>query len=63
MTNNTPYKKHSELKHKTTWYSPDSFQQIEECTICGMRFLHDPIIGYPITMIKYPSIWKCVSND
>jgi hypothetical protein len=47
----TPYEKHKLLGHKTTWYSPDSYQKIEECSECPMRFLHDPGIGYP-TMLS-----------
>ena len=46
----TPYEKHQKLNHKMTRYSPDSFVIIEECTVCGMRFLHNPAIGYPVTL-------------
>ena len=53
MTNNTPYQEHKLLNHKTTFYSPDGFVQIEECTICDMRFLHHPSISYPISMNIY----------
>ena len=48
----TPYQRHKTLSHVTTWYSPDGYQKIEECTQCLGRWLHDPSIGYPITL--YP---------
>lgn len=48
----TPYQNHQALQHRTTRYSPDGFQIIEECSECLARFLHDPCIGYPITL--YP---------
>ena len=46
----TPYEKHQELRHKMTRYSPDGFVIIEECETCGMRFLHHPFIGFPVTL-------------
>lgn len=49
----TPYENHKKLNHKTSRYSPNGRQIIEECSICGMRFLHDPIIGYPVTLTSY----------
>jgi len=48
----THYGAHEEMRHKTTRNSPDGFQIIEECTECKMRFLHDPLIGYPIQLFK-----------
>jgi len=46
----TPWEIHSELGHHMTWYSPDGYVKIEECATCGMRFLHNPSIEYPITL-------------
>ena len=46
----TPYERHAKLKHKMTRYSPDGFVIIEECTECPVRFLHDPLVGYPVMM-------------
>jgi len=46
----TPYQQHEVLNHKMTRYSPNSVDIIEECSDCGMRFLHNPCIGYPVTL-------------
>ena len=46
----TRYEHHKDTAHQTTYYSPDGIVQIEECTVCGARFLHDPAFDYPITM-------------
>ena len=46
----TPYEKHKKLDHKTGRYSPDGFQIIEECQECPGQWLHDPLIGYPVTL-------------
>jgi hypothetical protein len=46
----TPYEKHSKLGHKTVRHSPNGIDIIEECTTCGMRWLHNPSVGYPVTM-------------
>ncbi len=48
----TPYQKHKNLNHKTTYFSPNGVDQIEECLDCGMRFLHNPCIGYPLEIDK-----------
>lgn len=48
----TPYQRHATFGHTMTRYSPDGYQIIEECADCMARFLHDPVIGYPVTM--YP---------
>lgn len=46
----TPYEKHARLSHAPmSRHSPDSFVIVEECD-CGMRFLHNPNIGYPVTL-------------
>ena len=50
MTNQTPYQVHATLNHSMSRYSPDSVQVIEECGDCGQRWLHDPVIGYPVTL-------------
>lgn len=52
MDTMTPYQRHQTLKHTTSFYSPDGIQKIEECQECLGRWVHDPCIGYPITL--YP---------
>jgi hypothetical protein len=46
----TPYEEHAELNHHMTRYSPNGIDIIEECSECGARFLHNPSIGYPISL-------------
>ena len=46
----TPYQIHETLNHHTTRHSPDGVQIIEECSECGQRWLHDPVLGYPVTL-------------
>ncbi len=46
----TPYQKHQALEHESTFYSPNGVDEVEECADCYMRFLHNPCIGYPITL-------------
>ena len=47
----TPYEQHEKQGHgPMTRSSPDGFQIIEECEDCGGRWLHDPLIGYPVTL-------------
>jgi len=50
----TPYQKHAQLDHKTSRYSPNGIDIIEECDECHMRFLHNPAIGYPVTIPPNP---------
>lgn len=46
----TPYEKHKQAGHRPMWrHSPDAFVIIEECE-CGARFLHNPAIGYPVSL-------------
>lgn len=51
----TPYQRHAAVaaaepaEHHSVRASPDSFQIIEECS-CGQRWLHDSVIGYPLTL-------------
>lgn len=51
----TPYEIHKTLDHQMQPYSPDGYQLIEECLTCGQRWLHDPIVSYPITMQAIPA--------
>ena len=51
----TPYQKHAKLKHKTSQYSPNGVDIIEECEDCYMQFLHTPAIGYPVTIRRIKS--------
>lgn len=46
----TPYEEHKRLEHKMSRYSPDGFVIIEECDECGLRWLHNPLVGYPVTL-------------
>ncbi len=47
----TPNEKHETLGHPPmTRYSPNGVDIIEECETCGARFLHNPAIGYPVSM-------------
>lgn len=46
----TPYQRHKQLGHKTVNHSPDGVDIVEECTECPMRWVHNPCIGYPVTM-------------
>lgn len=50
MKTATPYERHAELDHHMTRHSPNGVDIIEECSDCGMRWLHNPAIGYPVTM-------------
>lgn len=46
----TPYQIHATLNHQPmSRYSPNAVDIIEECD-CGQRFLHNPSIGYPVTL-------------
>lgn len=51
----TPYNEHKEIAaetpadHRITRHSPNGVDLIEECS-CGRRFLHNPCIGYPLTL-------------
>lgn len=49
----TPYKNHATLNHHLSRYSPNGVDIIEECDDCGQRWLHNPSIGYPVTL--YPT--------
>ena len=44
----TPYQLHAALGHSTTSFSPDGVVCIEECSECGMRFLHSPAFKCPL---------------
>lgn len=46
----TPYNRHAALGHKMGRYSPNGVDIIEECDECKARFLHNPAIGYPVTI-------------
>ena len=46
----TPYKKHSESGHRMVSHSPNGIDLIEECCDCFSRFIHNPSIGYPVSM-------------
>jgi hypothetical protein len=46
----TPYNRHAALGHQMTRYSPNGVEIIEECVDCPSRWLHNPSIGYPVTM-------------
>lgn len=46
----TPYEIHKTLNHRMSRLSPNSIDIIEECQECGQRWLHNPSIGYPVTM-------------
>lgn len=46
----TPYERHQQRNHQMTRYSPNGVDIIEECTNCGARWLHNPAIGYPVTL-------------
>jgi len=60
----TPYQQHAAYGHVTCRFSPNGVQIIEECSQCGMRFLHDPCFGYPITMRTYPPLrWDAESTS
>jgi hypothetical protein len=50
----TPYDQHAALGHDVSRYSPNGVDIIEECSTCGARFLHNPCIGYPVTMRPAP---------
>ena len=40
----SPYEMHGELNHgKMVAHSPNGIDTIEECTVCGARFLYAPI--------------------
>lgn len=45
----TPYQKTKAAGIKSSFYSPDGFCKIEEFEN-GARFLHDPLIGYPVSL-------------
>jgi hypothetical protein len=46
----TPYENHKTLAHKMTRYSPNGIDIVEECEECEARFIHNPSIGYPVTL-------------
>lgn len=46
----TPYRLHEMKEHKITRYSPNGVDIIEECEECKARFLHNPCIGFPVTL-------------
>jgi hypothetical protein len=46
----TPYEKHGQAGHRTTRYSPNGIDVVEECLDCSARWLHNPCIGYPVAM-------------
>lgn len=46
----TPYQIHQTLNHHVSRHSPNAVDIIEECQECGQRWLHNPSIGYPVTM-------------
>jgi hypothetical protein len=46
----TPYENHTDLNHHLTRYSPNGVDIIEECDDCPARFLHNPSIGYPVSL-------------
>ena len=48
----TPYQQHSERGHRMTAYSPNGVDIVEECE-CGVRFLHNPAIGHPVTLANH----------
>ena len=51
----TPYELHESMGHRMTRYSPNGVDIIEECQDCGLRFLHNPSIGYPVTLDPVPT--------
>lgn len=51
----TPYQLHETLDHGPMGrHSPNGIDVIEECDKCGARFLHNPCIGYPVSMSYMP---------
>ena len=46
----TPYTQHAKFGHHMSRYSPNGYDIIEECDVCGMRWLHHPGDKYPVTM-------------
>jgi hypothetical protein len=55
----TPYQRHVQSGHKTTTHSPNGTVIMEECEVCGVRYLHDPMVGYPIMLRpKHPATAK-----
>lgn len=46
----TPYERHAEFGHKTTWHSPDGINKVEECADCGQRWIHKWEEKYPLTL-------------
>ena len=56
----TPYDQHEQQGHRTTRYSPNGVDIIEECDDCGARWLHNPCIGYPVSLrpfVRIGSVW------
>lgn len=45
----TPYQQTKAAGIKSSFYSPDGYCKIEEFEN-GARFLHDPLIGYPVSL-------------
>jgi hypothetical protein len=45
----TPYQRIKASGEKSSFYSPDGFCKIEEFEN-GARFLHNPLIGYPVSL-------------
>ena len=46
----TPYEQHAQAGHAPmARHSPNGVDIVEECD-CGMRWLHNPAIGYPVTL-------------
>lgn len=46
----TPYEAHQKTGHHMTRHSPNGLDIIEECSVCGMRWLHHPGNDWPITL-------------
>ena len=57
----SPYLLHARKHHKVTWNSPDGINKIEECSQCGMRFLHHISNKYPTALSPFEDKGK--SND
>ena len=49
----TPYARHQTQNHATTISSPDGINTVEECTDCGLRFLHRAINPTAPILLRY----------
>lgn len=54
----SPYQLHEQQQHPPmTRHSPNGVDIVEECQ-CGARFIHNPAIGYPVTLPPVPTKTK-----